>query len=51
MNNTFLLLGGNLDSPQKNIEIATQFISEQIGAIKLKSSIFKSKPWGFEAQF
>lgn len=50
MNSTFLLLGGNLGHPKQNFVLATQFISEKIGTIKNRSSLFKSKAWGFEAE-
>ncbi len=49
MNNVLLLLGGNLACPKQNFIIAEQLISNQIGMIKEKSSLFKSKSWGFDA--
>lgn len=44
-----LLLGGNEPNTLELFFKTRQLISEMIGAIVMESSIYGSKPWGFEA--
>ena len=48
-NNVVLLLGSNINNPEKNIEIALGKIEEVIGLILTKSELIISKPAGSSA--
>ncbi|MES2587804.1 MAG: 2-amino-4-hydroxy-6-hydroxymethyldihydropteridine diphosphokinase [Bacteroidota bacterium] len=48
--NLYLGLGTNLLDKKKNIELALELISQEIGKIVKKSSIYKSKAFGFESE-
>lgn len=48
-NNVVLLLGSNINNPEKNIEIALGKIEEVIGLILTKSELIISKPVEFES--
>lgn len=50
MNKLILLLGGNLGDVESNFTTAIKAIDENIGNIHKKSSLYKSEPWGFQAQ-
>jgi len=50
MNTVFLLLGSNLLDRMLMLNQAQEQIQMFIGEIKIKSSIYESAPWGFEAQ-
>ena len=50
MNKAILLLGGNLGNIQQNFKKTKILISSQTGNIQLKSSLYESKAWGFEAE-
>lgn len=50
MNTVFLLLGSNLDDRLVMLHNAIEQISEYIGKVKVKSGIYESLPWGFEAE-
>jgi 2-amino-4-hydroxy-6-hydroxymethyldihydropteridine diphosphokinase len=45
MVNVILLIGGNLGNRFENIELTTALISEQIGEIVNKSSIYETQAW------
>lgn len=44
-----LLLGSNLNNPQKNIRTALENIEKKIGAIIVKSELIITEPVGFES--
>lgn len=46
----FLSIGTNLGDKKKNLESALAEINFQIGEINSHSSIYESKPWGFDAE-
>ena len=48
-NNVVLLLGSNINNPEKNIEIALGKIEEVIGLILTKSELIISKPVEFDS--
>ncbi len=48
MNRAYLLLGGNIGDRVDNINEAVKEISEIVGDVISKSSLFESEPWGFE---
>jgi 2-amino-4-hydroxy-6-hydroxymethyldihydropteridine diphosphokinase len=50
MNNVYLLLGSNLDDRSAMLQQACKEISSRIGLISRKSSIYESKPWGFNSR-
>ena len=49
MNNTYLLLGGNLGERFTLIEKAKNLLREKLGSIIKASSFYETEPWGFEA--
>ena len=46
MNKAFLLLGSNLGSRKRNLEIAREFIEQQSGAVIQSSSLYETAAWG-----
>ena len=46
MNKTYLLLGSNMGSSQKQLEKAILNIEKKIGFIKRRSGIYKTAAWG-----
>lgn len=50
MNNTILLLGGNLGDVNNTFYQARQKIALQAGPILKVSSVYQSEPWGFQAE-
>ena len=48
-NDVVLLLGSNINNPEKNIEIALEKIENQAGAILIKSELIITKPVEFES--
>lgn len=46
MEKVYLLIGGNLGNRESNIHKAHYFITDKIGEIVLKSSIYQTAPWG-----
>lgn len=46
----YLALGTNLGDKERNITEAYQRIEEKVGRIERKSSLYRSKPWGFTSQ-
>ena len=47
MPDVYLILGSNLGDRMKNLQIATELISENVGKIINKSSVYETEPWGF----
>jgi len=45
-----LLLGSNIEPRKKYLDSAIEILQEDIGAITLRSKIYESEPWGFEAK-
>ena len=50
MNQTYLLIGGNMGNRQENLEVATRRIAATIGEIKQSSAIYETEAWGLEEQ-
>lgn len=50
MNDVYLLLGANLGEPLEQIKSARQLITDLLGEIIDKSSIYQSEAWGIEDQ-
>ncbi|UCG28939.1 MAG: 2-amino-4-hydroxy-6-hydroxymethyldihydropteridine diphosphokinase [Bacteroidales bacterium] len=48
MTGVYLLLGSNLGNRSENLDKAAFFIQSKIGRIKKNSSVYVTKPWGFE---
>jgi 2-amino-4-hydroxy-6-hydroxymethyldihydropteridine diphosphokinase len=46
MNTVYLLLGGNMDDPKKQLKLAAVHIGQHIGTIKATSSIWQTAAWG-----
>jgi len=49
MHTCFLLLGSNLGEKDKILKRAMQAINGKIGDVLCKSSVYQTKPWGFES--
>jgi len=49
MNKVYLALGTNLENKPLNLLRAIIYISKEIGIISALSSVYESKPWGFES--
>ncbi|MCX6243378.1 MAG: 2-amino-4-hydroxy-6-hydroxymethyldihydropteridine diphosphokinase [Bacteroidetes bacterium] len=47
---TYLSLGSNLGEREKQIGLALSLISEGIGMITLRSSLYETEPWGFQSE-
>lgn len=50
MTKYYLLLGTNQGNRKSNIESALQKIGENLGKIKIKSSLYETEAWGMEDQ-
>jgi 2-amino-4-hydroxy-6-hydroxymethyldihydropteridine diphosphokinase len=50
MESLYLLLGSNLNAPEKQIAIAENNIIRQIGKIERKSSLYQTAAWGLREQ-
>jgi len=50
MNRIYLALGSNIGNKNGNLLQATVYIAEKIGVISATSSIYKTKPQGFESE-
>ena len=48
--NVFLLLGSNLDDPEKNLLLTIKKINELAGRVDKMSSIYSTEPWGVRDQ-
>jgi len=46
INRTYLLLGSNLGDRELYLERAVQLISEKVGIVIAKSSVYETEPWG-----
>jgi 2-amino-4-hydroxy-6-hydroxymethyldihydropteridine diphosphokinase len=49
-NRVFLLLGSNMGDRHQMLNFAIEKIASGIGPIIMYSSIYETKPWGFEAE-
>lgn len=47
---TYLLLGSNLQEPEKQLKRAIQLIKDRVGHIDKKSSLYSTAAWGFTDQ-
>jgi len=50
MNQTYLLIGGNLGNRQKNLEKAGQLIAAKAGQVGKSSSLYETEAWGIRDQ-
>lgn len=50
MHQVFLGIGGNLGNKHENFKQALVFIENELGAIRKKSSVYETPPWGFQAE-
>ncbi len=50
MTEVYILLGSNLEDPDKQLATAIQRIKEQVGPISRQSALYWSAPWGKEDQ-
>ena len=50
MNQTYLLIGGNLGNRQKNLEKAGQLITAKAGQVGKSSSLCETEAWGIRDQ-
>ncbi|GGH14070.1 2-amino-4-hydroxy-6-hydroxymethyldihydropteridine diphosphokinase [Sphingobacterium alkalisoli] len=50
MNVVFLLLGANLGSPLKQLELAQKLLVENVGVLQSESAVYESEAWGVEEQ-
>ncbi len=50
MNQTYLLIGGNLGNRQKNLEKARQLIAANAGQVDKSSPLYETEAWGIEDQ-
>ncbi len=48
MNKVVLLLGSNLGDSQSLFQQTIVLLSDRVGVIELRSSLYESPPWGFE---
>ena len=46
----YLAFGTNLGDKKGNIEKAYKLVEERVGSISQRSSLMKSKPWGFQSE-
>lgn len=49
LHTVYLALGSNLGNKEDNLLTATQLISEEIGTFSAISSMYETKPWGFDS--
>ena len=45
----YLSLGTNLGDRQKNLSLALELISSEVGTVLLASDIIETEPWGFDS--
>jgi 2-amino-4-hydroxy-6-hydroxymethyldihydropteridine diphosphokinase len=50
MNKAYLGLGTNLGDRKRNLREAIEQIEEHIGSVLKSSSVYETKPWGFDAE-
>ncbi len=50
MHTTYILLGTNLGDKAANLTLATQLITQKVGKVENRSSIYETLPWGVEDQ-
>jgi 2-amino-4-hydroxy-6-hydroxymethyldihydropteridine diphosphokinase len=50
METVYLLLGSNLNEPEKQMAIAEKMIGKKVGRITRKSSLYKTAAWGLRDQ-
>ncbi|MDB5203619.1 MAG: sulD [Ferruginibacter sp.] len=50
MNRAYLLLGGNLGNPEKNLAFARKFIADAAGTISRESCLYQTAAWGDQDQ-
>ena len=49
LHKVYLGLGSNIGKREENIDKAIEMLDESVGNVSLRSSFFKSKPWGFRS--
>jgi 2-amino-4-hydroxy-6-hydroxymethyldihydropteridine diphosphokinase len=50
MHRVFLGIGGNIGNKRENFLKAEELIHSKLGSIALKSSVYETPPWGFQAE-
>ncbi|MGC9353400.1 MAG: 2-amino-4-hydroxy-6-hydroxymethyldihydropteridine diphosphokinase [Mariniphaga sp.] len=50
MHQVFLGIGGNLGNRHDNLTKVLFLIENQLGEIRVKSSVYETPPWGFQAE-
>ena len=50
MNQSYLLIGGNLGNRQENLEKAGQLIAANAGQVRKSSSLYETEAWGIHDQ-
>lgn len=50
MHQVFLGIGGNLGNKHDNLTNVLLLIENELGAIRKKSSVYETPPWGFQAE-
>ncbi|MDR1370872.1 MAG: 2-amino-4-hydroxy-6-hydroxymethyldihydropteridine diphosphokinase [Dysgonamonadaceae bacterium] len=45
----YISLGSNLGDKKQNLEKAVQLIAERVGTVSAVSSVYETKPWGYES--
>jgi 2-amino-4-hydroxy-6-hydroxymethyldihydropteridine diphosphokinase len=50
MHQVFLGIGGNLGNKHNNLTKILLLIENELGAIRKKSSVYETPPWGFQAE-
>ena len=50
MHTVYLGIGGNIGNKQNNFENVYQIIENELGRIKIASSIYETPPWGFQSE-
>ncbi|MCA1758159.1 MAG: 2-amino-4-hydroxy-6-hydroxymethyldihydropteridine diphosphokinase [Bacteroidales bacterium] len=50
MHHVFLGIGGNLGNKHNNLIKVLLLIENELGAIRKKSSVYETPPWGFQAE-
>ncbi len=48
--NTYLIIGGNLDNREQQLQIAKDWIQEKVGQIITASSVYETAAWGVTDQ-